>query len=90
MAMTTYPEIRDVPEHIPRPPYVPTNFFTEGWGDHHPGSDEKYPTPPREEGQRGVRKAGKVVAELLKEVGRMIKVRDSGCREGRSLISSRE
>ena len=74
MAMTTYPDIRGVPDSIPRPPYVPSNFFTEGWGDHLPGSDLKFPEELGNDGVEGVRKAGKVVAEILKKVGKMIKV----------------
>jgi methionyl aminopeptidase len=74
MSMTRYPDIRPVPETIPRPPYVPTNFFLDGWGDHLPGSDLKFDGKLGEEGEEGVRRAGKVVAELLKEVGRIIRV----------------
>lgn len=72
--MTTYPDIRAVPDTIPRPPYVPSNFFSDGWGDHLPGSDDKSPLELSNEGMEGVKKAGKVVAELLKEVKKMIKV----------------
>lgn len=75
MSMTEYPEIRPVPESIPRPPYVPTNFFTDGWGDHLPGSNLKFDEKLGRDGEDGVRRAGKVVAQLLKEVGRIIKVR---------------
>jgi len=77
MAMTAYPDIRPVPENTPRPPYVPANFFTAGWGDHLPGSDEKYPAESKQDQERGLRKAGAVVAELLREVGRMVKVSNS-------------
>lgn len=77
MSMTQYPDIRPVPESIPRPPYVPTNFFTDDWGDHLPGSDFKFEEKLGKDGENGVRKAGKVVAELLKEVGRIIKVRSA-------------
>lgn len=77
MAMTTYPDPRPVPpvEQIARPPYVPSNFFTDGWGDHLPGSEHKFDERLGAEGEGGVRRAGKVVAELLREVvGKMIKV----------------
>jgi len=74
MAMTTYPEVRAVPDSIPRPPYVPSNFFSAGWGDHLPGSEHQYPVELGHEGSEGVRKAGKVVAEILKEVEKMVKV----------------
>jgi len=74
MAMTTYPEVRAVPDSTPRPPYVPSNFFSAGWGDHLPGSEHQYPVELGHEGSEGVRRAGKVVAEILKEVGKMVKV----------------
>lgn len=74
MAMTTYPDIRGVPNNIERPPYVPSNFFSDGWGDHLPGSDHKFSQELGNEGVEGVREAGRVVAEILKDVGRMIKV----------------
>lgn len=72
--MRRYPDPRPVPTCIPRPPYVPSNFFTEGWGDHLPGSEDKFEETLGKEGEAGVRRAGKVVGELLKEVKRMIKV----------------
>jgi len=77
--MTTYPSIRHVPPNIPRPPYVPRNFFEAGWGDHDEVSEIK--TPSQEEGRlekkgmKGVRTAGKMVAEILKEAGKLVKVR---------------
>lgn len=74
MAMTTYPEVRAIPDSIPRPPYVPSNFFSEGWGDHLPGSDHQFPLGLDNEGFEKLRNAGKVVAEILKEVGKMVKV----------------
>lgn len=74
MSMTRYPDIRPVPETIARPPYVPDNFFTEGWGDHCPGSELKFEEKLGRDGEEGVRTAGKVVAELLKEVGKIIRV----------------
>lgn len=74
MAMTTYPDPRQVPDGIKRPPYVPSNFFTDGWGDHEPGSEVKLEERLGMEGREGVRRAGKVVAKLLREVGRMIRV----------------
>lgn len=74
MSMTEYPDIRPVPENIARPPYVPSNFFTDGWGDHIPGSDIKLEERLGKEGEDGVRRAGKVVAELLRQVGKLIRV----------------
>lgn len=73
-AMTAYPDPRPVPDNIARPPYVPGNFFTDGWGDHLPGSDRKFEEKLGREGEEGVRRAGKVVSDLLKEVKRIIKV----------------
>ena len=77
-AMTTYPTIRPVPSSIPRPAYVPKNFFDAGWGDH----DEivAIKTPSQEEGRlnakdmRGVRAVGKMAAEILREAGKLVKV----------------
>jgi methionyl aminopeptidase len=76
--MTTYPDIRPVPKHIPRPAYVPANFFDAGWGDH----DEvaEVPVPSQEEGRldqggmQGVRTAGRLAAEILREAGKLVKV----------------
>jgi methionyl aminopeptidase len=87
MAMTTYPEIRHVPDTIQRPPYVPSNFFVDGWGDHLPGSEYKFPEELGREGEEGVRKAGKVVAEILREVARLVKVSHmTGRTEGEALL----
>lgn len=78
MAMTTYPDPRPVPAKIPRPAYVPANFFTAPWGEHETVASEILATKPRalldEQGVQGVRKAGKAVAEILREVGKLVKV----------------
>ena len=77
LAMTSYPDPRPVSTSIPRPTYVPVNFFTAGWGYHDPvdpldnsrdavalGTDE----------EKRVRAAGKLAAEILANVKRHIKV----------------
>ena len=77
-AMTTYPDIRPVPRHIPRPAYVPANFFDAGWGDHE--EVEEVSVPTQEEGRldlqgiEGVRRAGRLAAEILREAGKLVKV----------------
>lgn len=77
-ALTVYPDIRPVPRRIPRPAYVPANFFDAGWGDHE--EVEELPVPSQEEGRLdkagvdGVRRAGKLAAEILREAGKLIKV----------------
>lgn len=76
--MTAYPDIRPVPRHIPRPAYVPANFFDAGWGDH----DEvpEIPVPSQEAGRldqlgvEGARRAGRLAAEILGEAGKLVKV----------------
>ena len=78
MAMTTYPDIRPVPKHIARPPYVPGNFFDADWGDH----DEvpEIPVPSQEDGRlcqggvEGVRRAGRLAADILRAAGKLVKV----------------
>lgn len=77
--MTTYPTVRPVPSHIARPPYVPRNFFTDGWGDH---DDVEVYTPTQQEGRldiagvKGVRKVGQMAAEILRQAGKLVKVGD--------------
>jgi hypothetical protein len=76
-AMTTYPDIRPVPARIPRPVYVPSNFFDVRWGDHDsPGSEDDLSDARTldREGMEGVRRAGRMAGEVLREVGKLIKV----------------
>lgn len=76
--MTSYPDIRPVPPHIPRPSYVPSNFFQVSWGDH--DTPPEIITPSHEEGRldergiRGVREVGALVAHILREAGKLVKV----------------
>ena len=82
-AMTMYPTVRPVPSSIPRPAYVPKNFFDAGWGDHDEIAAVK--PPSQEEGRlnakdmRGVRAVGKMAAEILREAGKLVKVRTAFC-----------
>jgi methionyl aminopeptidase len=80
MAMTSYPDPSPVPNSIPRPAYVPVNFFDAPWGEH---SQVPIDTigPHRksqlgQEGIQGVRKAGRAVGDILKEVEKLVKVSD--------------
>lgn len=81
-AMTVYPDIRPVPPTIPRPVYVPSNFFNVGWGYH--VSPPEIRTPSQEEGRldvkgmEGVRAVGRMAAEILRKAGELIKVSVSG------------
>lgn len=77
--MTSYPESLAVPRSIPRPPYVPANFFNAPWGEHDPveldpksylsrgvqlgGGDEKK-----------IRRVAAMAAEVLVEIGKLVKV----------------
>ena len=76
--MTIYPPIRPVPSHIPRPPYVPRNFFEAGWGDHDEVGEIKTPTQAEGrlelKGMKGARAVGRMAAEILKEAGKLVKV----------------
>lgn len=76
-AMTTYPTVRQVPTHIARPSYVPSNFFTGGWGDH---EDVEMDTSSQEgrldeRGVAGVRRTGRMAAEILRRAGELVRVR---------------
>jgi methionyl aminopeptidase len=75
--MTTYPDVRPVPISIPRPSYVPSNFFDVGWGYHLPGKEE-VDTPGTGISDsiavERIRKVGRLVGEVLKEVGKLVKV----------------
>ena len=73
-----YPPVRYVPKSIPRPEYVPSNFFDVGWGHHATVAELRVPT--QEEGRlasedvAGVRKASKLAAEVLQAAGKLVKV----------------
>jgi hypothetical protein len=77
-AMTTYPDIRHVPTRIPRPRYVPRNFFDVSWGDHETAEDDVVVARGArlsKDGIQGVRNVGRMASEVLKEVGELIKVK---------------
>jgi methionyl aminopeptidase len=84
MAMTAYPDPLPVPSHIPRPPYVPRNFFTAPWGEH----DEVSQTAGRAKGvedlskrEEGLKVVAGMAAEVLQKIGKMVQVsaRWGGC-----------
>jgi methionyl aminopeptidase len=93
-ALQVYPDPRPVPESIPRPAYVPANYFSAPIWEHLPGGEEvgddgiKLGSGEEE----GVRAAGRLAGEVLRAVGKIIEV--SGRRAwvemggGRYLLSS--
>ncbi|WVQ99433.1 methionine aminopeptidase, type I [Kwoniella sp. CBS 9459] len=77
-ALQSYPKPLSVPTEIPRPSYVPKNFFTAGWGEHETVEHDTEAEGERISLMQGgevdkVRQAGKMAAEILKEVGKMVK-----------------
>ncbi|RXK36013.1 methionine aminopeptidase, type I [Tremella mesenterica] len=75
-AMKIYPTPLPVPVHIPRPSYVPRNFFTAPWGDHElPNNEDEVVRGVRlgTEEEIEVRKAGKMAGEVLKLIGGLIR-----------------
>ena len=81
MAMTTYPDPLPVPASIPRPPYVPSNFFTAPWGEHDQPSFQEGRVQV-DEGKRdsvervqALLQVGGMAAEILQMVERKIRVR---------------
>lgn len=76
-AMTSYPVPRHVPSNIPRPSYVPRNFFTAPWGEHDSPDGPNEPEARMKldgSDEKAVRGAGIIVAEILREVGKLVKV----------------
>jgi methionyl aminopeptidase len=77
--MTAYPEVLPVPRSIPHPPYVPANFFDAPWGEH-----DIVEMDERSALARGVqlggadeakmRKVARMAADVLEEVGRLVRV----------------
>ncbi|OCF36818.1 methionine aminopeptidase, type I [Kwoniella heveanensis BCC8398] len=80
-ALKSYPKPLPVPKEIPRPSYVPRNFFTAGWGEHEAVEHDTEPEGDRiplagsEGGEEvdNVREVGRMAAEILGEVGKMVK-----------------
>ena len=76
-AITSYPLPRPVPDHIIRPSYVPGNFSSAPWGDH-----DVPPDPLESEGriqiggeeERAVKTVSRMAAEVLRNVGLLVKV----------------
>lgn len=72
--METYPDPRPVPESIPRPGYVPVNFFTAPiWEHDEPKGEPKAGRLTPSEIEK-VTRAGKLAAEVLREIGSLVKV----------------
>lgn len=79
LAISVYPESLDVPRSIPRPNYVPANFFDAPWGDH-----DVVDVDERDHLCRGVelrsgdelriRKVASMAASTLTEIGKLVKV----------------
>ncbi|TYJ55985.1 methionine aminopeptidase, type I [Cryptococcus floricola] len=78
-AMTSYPDPLPVPAHIPRPDYVPANFFTAPWGEHDmPDMDQDQAANGEKiefgsEGEQAIRKVCKDAAWILKKVSKIVK-----------------
>ena len=77
MAITAYPDPLHVPNHIPRPPYVPRNFFTAPWGEHYEVSASESRMEGEESADREERleEVAGMAAEILQKVGLMVQVR---------------
>ena len=79
-ALKAYPTPRAVPDHIPRPDYVPHNFFTAPWGEHDPPTVDPEAEVAGERIKLGsdeeirVRKAGHLAGSILAKVKSLIKV----------------
>ncbi|GMK55942.1 hypothetical protein CspeluHIS016_0209980 [Cutaneotrichosporon spelunceum] len=71
-AMEVYPPPRHVPESIPRPAYVPANFFTAPIWEHVSGLEEVGDEGIRKEDVAGVRAAARMAGEVLRAVGRVV------------------
>ncbi|WOO80831.1 methionine aminopeptidase [Vanrija pseudolonga] len=76
-AITAYPDPLDVPDSIPRPSYVPANFFTAPIWEHEAVEvDIEAPGERIQLGSRSearVRKVASLAAEVLSEVGKLVK-----------------
>ncbi|WWC70025.1 methionine aminopeptidase, type I [Kwoniella pini CBS 10737] len=75
-ALTSYPYPRDVPSSIPRPEYVPNNFFIADWGEHDEVEIKESKARRIELGgeeEIGLREVAKMVRDLLKDVGKLVK-----------------
>ncbi|CAK9781955.1 uncharacterized protein COLE_01619 [Cutaneotrichosporon oleaginosum] len=73
-AMQVYPDPRPVPESIPRPAYVPSNYFTAPIWEHLPGGEEVGADGIKlgSDEEKGVRAAGRLAGEVLAAVGKVI------------------
>ncbi|WVR07078.1 methionine aminopeptidase, type I [Kwoniella sp. DSM 27419] len=77
LAISSYPDVRPVPRAIPRPAYVPANFFDEPWGQH--DSVEMDSEEVGEgiqlgsEEERKVRDVAKMARDVLARVGELVR-----------------
>ncbi|KAK8864436.1 methionine aminopeptidase, type I [Kwoniella newhampshirensis] len=76
-AITSYPTSLPVPASIPRPNYVPENFFTKTWGEHDLPEVEDVEVDGERidlggESEKRVRKVAKMAKQVLEEVGRLV------------------
>jgi methionyl aminopeptidase len=78
--MEVYPEPRPVPENIPRPAYVPANFFSAPIWEH--SDPREQPEAERivlgSEGHAKARRAGRMAADVLREIGKLVRVSGEG------------
>ncbi|WWC89287.1 methionine aminopeptidase, type I [Kwoniella dendrophila CBS 6074] len=75
-AITSYPQPRHVPSEIPRPEYVPGNFFTADWGEHEHVEIEEASAegiPLGSQGETRVREVAGMARDVLREVGQIIR-----------------
>lgn len=79
-ALSSYPEPLPVPDQIPRPAYVPDNFFSHPIWEHSEPKEEEHggPIVMGSEDEHRVRTAAKTAADILSELGKHVKVCSSG------------
>lgn len=76
-SVTSYPTPRHVPDSIPRPSYVPKNFFTAPWGEHDVPIEQIEPEGRIKlgsEDEKAVRKVTRMAAEILRVVANLVQV----------------
>lgn len=78
-ALTSYPTPLPVPHHIVRPAYVPLDFFGDSSGVTAKHAKESPVAEKRinlgGDDERAVRRVAKMAAEVLQEIGKLVKVR---------------
>ena len=78
-ALTSYPTPRHVPERIPRPHYVPRNFFSAPWSEHETASGPSVETPGGRiaidaDEEDKIRRVGEMAANVLARVKALVQV----------------